>query len=371
MNKAKKFVEDLKKRAPKGVDPKKHERCVHEVKQQGHDVGSAIAICTASMKKAEVKMPMKEFVSEHKKLVQVLRSPSHKDDKKEAKKQEKELKEYVDKSAVATMGGTSEKLAHKIEAHNRKKLHKFVKNHKMKKSVDFQDTKVSVDSADQLLAEKTASPQLVKYIKASLENDISKIPFAKGMLTLSKKEAGLYQGFFQDIQGQVIEKFDDMTPEIVAKNMEMKSLYAVGEAPPSLPGHDAQEEAEDRAIAQQEAMKIVGPAHDRIDMVHNRIDQLQNEMGSKAKTLRVTFGDFQLELRKSVKDFSDKFRKSREEEELDPSLIRKAIESWRSKNKSVLDIPTFSAAAKELFNNWEEHKEGFSQIVYGLEQSEK
>ena len=41
--------------------------------------------------------PAKEMVEEHKHLVNVLRSPSHKDDKKEAKKQAKELKEYKGK----------------------------------------------------------------------------------------------------------------------------------------------------------------------------------------------------------------------------------------------------------------------------------
>lgn len=46
-------AEELKKRAPKGVDPAKHERCVKEVKEQGHSVGSAHAICTSSMKKSE------------------------------------------------------------------------------------------------------------------------------------------------------------------------------------------------------------------------------------------------------------------------------------------------------------------------------
>lgn len=47
----KSLTDKLQKRAPKGVDPDKHERCVHDVKAQGHDVGSAHAICTASLKK--------------------------------------------------------------------------------------------------------------------------------------------------------------------------------------------------------------------------------------------------------------------------------------------------------------------------------
>jgi hypothetical protein len=48
------FKEILAKRAPKGVDPEKHESCVMDLKAKGHDVGSAHAICTSSMKKDEV-----------------------------------------------------------------------------------------------------------------------------------------------------------------------------------------------------------------------------------------------------------------------------------------------------------------------------
>ena len=46
-------MEDLSKKAPKGVDPEKHEKCVKDVKKQGKDVGSAHAICTSTMKKEE------------------------------------------------------------------------------------------------------------------------------------------------------------------------------------------------------------------------------------------------------------------------------------------------------------------------------
>jgi hypothetical protein len=45
----------MEKRAPEGVDPEKHERCVRDVKAQGKDVGTAHAICTSSLKKAEPK----------------------------------------------------------------------------------------------------------------------------------------------------------------------------------------------------------------------------------------------------------------------------------------------------------------------------
>jgi hypothetical protein len=45
----------------------------------------------------EVEMPKKKFKEEHKKLVEVLESPSREDDKEEAKKQKKELKEEMNK----------------------------------------------------------------------------------------------------------------------------------------------------------------------------------------------------------------------------------------------------------------------------------
>lgn len=46
-------AEELSKRAPEGVDPEKHERCVKKVKKKSHDVGSAHAICTSAMTKEE------------------------------------------------------------------------------------------------------------------------------------------------------------------------------------------------------------------------------------------------------------------------------------------------------------------------------
>lgn len=50
------------------------------------------------VQKGTIIMDHDELVNEHKKLVDVLESPSHKDDKKEAKKQKKELKQYVEKA---------------------------------------------------------------------------------------------------------------------------------------------------------------------------------------------------------------------------------------------------------------------------------
>lgn len=55
----------------------------------------------------------KKLIREHKRLVQVLRSPSHADDKREAKLQEKELKEYEDaEKSEGAVGKKISKLVH-------------------------------------------------------------------------------------------------------------------------------------------------------------------------------------------------------------------------------------------------------------------
>lgn len=354
-------------------------------------------------KRKQVKMPISEFVKEHKKLVRVLRSPSHADDKKEADDQEKELKEYAEKSYSTGSIGCGSGLSGKICSHNRKKLHKFVEAKKSKlaktapkgvdsdkydrcvdkvkrkrsaknayaicgaslqvnKSVDFQNAKVSVDSADQMLAETTASKQLIGKIQGAVfqDSNVTKIQLSKGVLTLSKKDEGLYDGFFQDAQGQVVEKFDNMTPAIIAKNLEMKNLEPVYAADHT-PAHSPQEEAEDRIIAQQEAIKVVESAH-------QRIDRLEREMEPKKTTLRVRLGDFEIELRKSVRAFVEDFKKS---EEFDEEIIAKAVRSWYKQNQERIGVSTFVAGVKELYENWETHKEGFYQTVYALEQAEE
>lgn len=71
-------------------------------------------------------MPKKEAVDEHKRLVAVLKSPSHADDKKEAKKQAKELKEIqaggkVDERKAAKEKFSSTKNDYKKTSNSRKK----------------------------------------------------------------------------------------------------------------------------------------------------------------------------------------------------------------------------------------------------------
>jgi hypothetical protein len=50
-----------------------------------------------SLNKAKTDEDLKELIDEHKQLVKVLKSPSHKDDEEETEKQEGELKEYEER----------------------------------------------------------------------------------------------------------------------------------------------------------------------------------------------------------------------------------------------------------------------------------
>lgn len=300
-------------------------------------------------------MPKKEFIREHKKLVQVLRSPSHKDDIKEAKEQEKELKEQTKKAASDNVScGTG--LSGKICRHNRAKLNKskqeFIKD--FKKSIDWKDVHVTVDSTDQKLAETTTSPELLQYLKTSVNSELNKIPFAKGALTVSKTAEGLYSGFFSDINGQIVDKYEPTTLDIIAKNLMVKGYYSAAVAVnPIAPHHDVVEEAEDRAIAREEATKV--------------FQELM--VPASEKSIRIKYGSFELEIKKSLNAFVKSFRDQTRDAIDQKDQIRKAINSWRRNcapaHRNDVD------AARELLNNWESHKDSFDQILFALEQLKK
>lgn len=309
-------------------------------------------------KAKKIAMDKDELVREHKHLVGVLRSPSHKDDKVEAKKQAKELQEYTKKSEddVSTRKPSDKQLADKIITHNKKKLHNFAKKH-IKKSVDFKDTSVSVDAQDQLLAEKTTSPALIEYITNNLgvlksgPGASVKIPFPTGMLTMSEREAGVYHGHFQDRDGQIIEKFDSQTVALIAKTLQLKSMVPTPTEPQAVP-----------IAAPQEA-----PSTSDIAMAaHNRIDDLQRQIIDqvKGRSIRIKYGDFELEIRKSVQDFVGDFKAGRMS--TDKDVVRKAISSWRKKHSEYRNISSDQAAARELMENWEQHQDSFCQFVDAL-----
>lgn len=89
----------FEKKAKKGklVEWAKEEEKEHKMAKKSVDVLDDL------VKAAKVCTPKKEMVAEHEKLVDVLDSPSHKDDKKEAVKQKKELQGYK-KSFIKSAG---------------------------------------------------------------------------------------------------------------------------------------------------------------------------------------------------------------------------------------------------------------------------
>lgn len=316
-------------------------------------------------KAKKISMDKNELIREHKHLVAVLRSPSHKDDKVEAKKQAKELKEYTSKSEdSASQIGCGTGLAGKICRHNNKKLNHFVEAHKkMKKSVDFKDTLVSVDAKDQLLAEQTTNPILIKYIQNNIDaqainktTSSARIPFPTGVLTLTAREAGIYNGFFQDMDGQVVEKFDAQTAAIIAKTLQLKSLVPDPVEPQGVPVAAPSESPSTSEI-------VASQAHDRIDMVHDRIDSLQRQLieQQRGKSIRIKYGDFELEIKKSLQGFISDFKAGRALPDKD--VVRKAITSWRKKNADYMPLSNDQQAARELMENWEQHQDGFCQFV--------
>jgi hypothetical protein len=312
-------------------------------------------------KKKTVKIPMKEFVKEHKKLLQVLRSPSRKDDKREADEQEKELDAAQKSRCWDGYEPTPGKKPYSEgSCRPKSKAKAFVKK-KMKKSIDFKETTVSVDSTDQMVAEKTTNPKLIEYIKLhsgllKADGSVAKIPFPTGILTLSQREAGLYHGHFQDRDGQIVEKFDSQTVEIISKMLELKSLV------PSI----AQAEVAEASPSPPTDKDLAMAAHDRIDMVHNRIDALERQ-SLNVKGIKIKYGEFELEIRKSVRDFVNDFKLGKAAQK---DTLRKAITSWRKKHAEYIPLQSDQAAAKELLANWEQHEDSFCQFVDALTRME-
>ena len=233
-------------------------------------------------------------------------------------------KNYKKSKDSAKTLGCGSGLSGKICRRNNSKLNKSKKQFakEFKKSYYYKDTNIVVDSKDHYTAEKTASKVLVKYLKASIDGDLDKIPFEKGMLTLYKKDKGVYSGFFQDTYGQVIENFDDQTVEMIAKNMELKDYYTAPEESSS---------SED----------------------------------STGAHIKIKYGDLELEIRKSVHEFVNDFKKNKD---VSTSEIKKSIKAWRrnakKRYKSNID------AARDLVANWEANKEEFGQILHATNQDD-
>ena len=251
-------------------------------------------------------------------------------------------------------------LSGEICRHNRKKLNKskkdFIKDFK-KSTYDFRDIKVSVNANQHAQAEKTASPDLVSYLQHSIDSALDRIPLAKGMLTVYKKAEGLYSGFFQDHDGQVVEKFDDMTIPIMAKNLEIKNIY-------EMPVHsqDVQDYKEDVEIAEDVAARMLQHHN---EMYHKWQDPGEPINGGKG-SLRIKMGDIDIEIKKSINSFVREFKKSKPNPEI---KVIKAIQSWRRNSVAGSNCRNNLEAAQELLREWDRYSEEFYQIMHAMRQN--
>lgn len=207
----------------------------------------------------------------------------------------------------------------------------FVKDF-LAKSYDFPNSQIIIDAKDQQAAEEgTPKPfmdKLASFIKQ--DEQIHKIPLQKGILTLANKDSNLYSGFFQDETGQIVEKFDAHTLAMVAKTLMVKGC--VGDY--------------DLTQSEGEDMEKKPPAPT-----------------SSGMSLKIKFGDVEIELKKSIKAFVDDFKSKRSDQE----LIRKALKSWRRTQK-FSDYKSDSEAAQALLTDWELNKESFQQTLFAIKQ---
>jgi hypothetical protein len=230
----------------------------------------------------------------------------------------------------------------------------YKKLKQVEKSHDYRDQFVSIDENAQAIAENNTPPELLGYMRSCMykgptsaetveserHQGIYKIPFMKGLLTLAQKADNLYNGDFADIHGQVVEKVSDMTLEMIARQLVVKGFIEKADYQP--------------AIAQTPPPVNPAPV-----VIQAASDQ--------PSSIRIKLGDFEFEMRKSIKDFVSDFKKSRTH---NPELIKKAIKSWR-RNTQYQQFTNDTEAAKFVLENWEQEKERFNQILFAVQQNLK
>jgi hypothetical protein len=207
----------------------------------------------------------------------------------------------------------------------------FVKDF-LAKSYDFPNAQIIIDAKDQQAAEEGTPKAFLEKLSSGIKKgeQVHKISLQKGTLTLAQKDANLYSGFFQDETGQIVEKFDAHTLEMVAKTLIVKGCTGEYDL--------TQSEGEDMETERP----VVAP---------------------QGMSLKIKFGDVELELRKSVKSFIEDYKSKR----ADQDLMRKAIKSWRRSQK-FSEFTSDSDAAQALLSDWETHKEAFQQTLFAIKQ---
>lgn len=211
---------------------------------------------------------------------------------------------------------------------------------KFKKSYDYPDTLTIIDAKDQQAAEEGTPAAFLEKISSQMKKGetVHKIQMQKGVLTLANKDSNLYSGFFTDADGQVVEKFEGHTLQMIAKTLIVKGratdfdLYGDGEdyepQAPTIPSVDA---------------PVSSGAQPQVT---------------------IKFGDVEIQLRKSIRAFVDDFKKGKSGEQ---EVIRKAIKSWRRSQK-FQEFASDKEAAQEIVANWEAHKESFNQTLFAIRQ---
>lgn len=274
----------------------------------------------------------------------------------------KKSKEFAQEPAV------SERVRHVIERRNAQKVNKY---NPIAKSYDFRDVTVAIDPQQQLSAETTTCPHLLKKLKESTDSPLAmgesvyKIQLDKGTLTLSPMAPGLFNGFFSDKDGQVVEKFDDSTIELIGKNLQLKKWYS-----PVTPD-EYQNGVLSKPTSQDMYKETAAGASREIEASNPVVESEPIEAQPEVKieeapaSVHIKYGDFELRIKKSIHDFVKDFKAAKN---LNKSLIKKSISAWR-RNSNVLNLASDIAAAEELFRNWDQHKEGFYQIVEVLKKS--
>jgi hypothetical protein len=264
----------------------------------------------------------------------------HTDDKDKAREIAKDhLEEIPDYyTRLRRMEAQAEKEGKKVKKSDAKAF-----AHQFKKSYDYRDLAVQVDANDQEAAEKSACPKLIEYIKSGVSwievDESRKLEFCKGDLTLYKKAEGLYSGFFTSNEdGEVLDKYDDLTPELIAKNLEIKLLD-----PYPIPTDELEE------------VPVEAP--------------LITENSETPSYIKVRMGDFEMELKKSVNAFVKNY--SNNKKMIQKPILVKALKSWKRRMEKSMHLPTMRHATEELLENWEMHQEGFSQIVFAIQQIQK
>lgn len=207
---------------------------------------------------------------------------------------------------------------------------------KFKKSYDYPDTLTIIDAKDQQAAEEGTPSAFLERISSQMKkgDTVHKIQMQKGVLTLANKDANLYSGFFTDADGQVTDKFDAHTLQMIAKTLIVKGRVT---------DFDLYGEGED-----YEPQAPVAP-----------VAQVTN-----SPQVTIKFGDVEIQLRKSIRRFVDDFKKGKTEDE---EILKKAIRSWR-RSQQFSRFESDREAAQAIIANWEAHRESFSQTLFAIRQ---